>query len=119
MKKMMYRAYDKTNKMEVSFSHESDAKNAVKDGWIDGYEAFEYVEPPGPTPEELLATEIRAERDAKLMQLDIAINRAEDNGDFELSGKLRKDRQALRDVPQQEGFPEQVQWPDSQALAAL
>ena len=45
MSKIMYRAFDKKNKVQIEFSHESDAINALNDGWIDGYEPFEKIEP--------------------------------------------------------------------------
>lgn len=64
---------------------------------------------PAPGLEEQ-AQAIRAERDVRLRKADYAINMAEDAGlDTEA---LRAYRQALRDVPQQPGFPDSVVWPE-------
>lgn len=56
-----------------------------------------------------LATAVRAHRDLLLRQADIEIFKAEDLGTDTLS--LRQYRNALRDIPQQSGFPESVEWP--------
>ena len=67
-----------------------------------------YVPPPPPTEEELAAS-IRAERDALLVQTDwtqlpdVPEPTREAWADY---------RQALRDIPQQEGFPHTVNWPE-------
>ncbi|MDH2435578.1 tail fiber assembly protein [Pokkaliibacter sp. MBI-7] len=61
-----------------------------------------------------LADQLRAKRNHLLQQADNLINKAIDNGDDPQA--LRAYRQALRDVPEQEGFPEEVGWP---ALPAL
>lgn len=64
-----------------------------------------------PIPEETdtEAYSIREDRDARLVEADILIFKAEDLGvDTTI---YRAYRQALRDVPEQEGFPEQVSWP--------
>ena len=67
-----------------------------------------YVPPPPPTDEELAAA-IRAERDALLVQTDwtqlpdVPESTREAWADY---------RQALRDIPQQEGFPRTVNWPE-------
>lgn len=53
---------------------------------------------------------IRAERDVRLKKADYAINIAEDAG-LDTSA-LRQYRQALRDIPQQAGFPDDVVWPE-------
>ena len=55
-----FKAFDKTNNCEINFSHEGDAKKAQKDGWIDGYEEYEYVEP------ELAPEQIKAVKAAKI-----------------------------------------------------
>lgn len=62
-----------------------------------------------PKTEEEKAALIRAERNARIAEADIAINKAEDAGQD--TDVLREYRQALRDVPQQAGFPETVSWP--------
>ena len=61
--------------------------------------------------ESALAAEIRAERNRLLDKADIAVNLAADNGDSEAESKARIWRQALRDIPEQSGFPYEVVWP--------
>jgi hypothetical protein len=59
-----------------------------------------------------LATEAnRMERDARLVKADCLVNRAADQGNAEAEAKARAYRQALRDVPQQAGFPLAIEWP--------
>jgi len=65
------------------------------------------LDPPGPTDEEL-AVQVRAERDKLL-----------DEGDWTQVADAPVDqaawatyRQALRDVPEQVGFPNDVTWPE-------
>lgn len=64
------------------------------------------LDPPGPTDEEL-AVQVRAERDKLLTEsdwtqvADAPVDQA----------AWATYRQALRDVPEQEGFPENVVWP--------
>ena len=70
---------------------------------------------PVPTAEQL-AAQIRAERDAKIEVVRWRIERAKDEALLELPlteplEPLLVYVQALRDVPLQEGFPENVQWP--------
>jgi hypothetical protein len=48
-------------------------------------------------------------RDKLLRDADIAINKLEDIGSD--ASLIRKHRQNLRDVPQQEGFPNNIDWP--------
>lgn len=57
------------------------------------------------------AATVRVRRNLLLDAADIAINIAEDNG--QPSAELRQYRQALRDVPQQAGFPDSVVWPEA------
>ncbi|MCM1516223.1 MAG: phage tail assembly chaperone [Paraprevotella sp.] len=63
-----------------------------------------------PKTEEEIAQEARMGRDMLLHQADILIYKAEDAG--EDTTALREYRQVLRDVPEQEGFPENIVWPD-------
>lgn len=51
----------------------------------------------------------RAERNRLLADADILINKAFDSG-ADLTA-LKEYRQALRDVPQQAGFPDNIDWP--------
>lgn len=55
------------------------------------------------------AAAMRAERNRRIALLDIEINKLEDTG-LDAS-PLRAKRQALRDVPEQEGFPHSIDWP--------
>jgi hypothetical protein len=57
------------------------------------------------------ANKVRTERDYLISQADILINKAEDNEQD--ASALRQYRQALRDVPQQEGFPFDVVFPEN------
>jgi hypothetical protein len=81
---------------------------------------------PEPTPEQLQAMwrrfkpEVQAQikgihlrwtRNELLLEADARVYKAEDSGDQEALGKARRYRQALRDVPQQPGFPDKVNWP--------
>jgi hypothetical protein len=70
-----------------------------------------YLPPPAPTPEEL-AAEVRAERNRLLAESDwtqMPDARAA-MGEVK-AAEWDTYRQALRDVPEQEGFPENVVWP--------
>lgn len=68
---------------------------------------------PEPTPEEIKerkAAEVRAQRDYLLNKTDYLVS-----GDYPISAedlaKVKAYRQALRDIPEQAGFPESVEWP--------
>ena len=67
-----------------------------------------YVPPPPPTDEELAAA-IRAERDALLAATDWT--QLPDVPE-ETRALWADYRQALRDVPQQDGFPHDINWPE-------
>jgi hypothetical protein len=54
---------------------------------------------------------LRRERNGRLFAADIMVYKAKDSGDAEKEKAARAYRQALRDVPQQAGFPEEVEWP--------
>lgn len=65
---------------------------------------------------EQIAAQIRAERDAKIEAVRWRIERAKDEAALgvpltEPLEPLLQYTQALRDVPQQAGFPENVEWP--------
>lgn len=69
---------------------------------------------PQPTPEELRKKkedEVRAKRDSLISKTDYLLA-----PDYPISAKdlekVKVYRQALRDVPSQEGFPDNVVWPD-------
>ena len=106
--------YFKDNQNNV-FAY-SDIQNP-KDGLakITEQEALALTNPP-PTTEQL-AAQVRAERDAKIEVVRWRIERAKDEKDLgipltEPLEPLLRYVQALRDVPQQAGFPEKVEWPE-------
>lgn len=70
---------------------------------------------PTPTTEQT-AAQVRAERDAKIEDVRWRIERHKDelelgNEPLDTLEPLLRYVQALRDVPQQAGFPEIVEWP--------
>lgn len=66
---------------------------------------------PEPT-EEQLAGQVRAERDSKLSATDLpALRFLESDGTVPAEWKIY--RQALRDVPEQPGFPHDIDWPEA------
>lgn len=76
---------------------------------------------PEPTPEELKerkAAEVRAKRDYLLNQTDFYVS-----GDYPISAedlaKVKAYRQALRDIPEQDGFPESVEWPTEPKVTVI
>ena len=70
---------------------------------------YKIVEIPEPTTEEV-AAQVRAQRDSMIAQTDYLMM-----SDYPISEEnktlLETYRQALRDIPEQEGFPSNVQWP--------
>lgn len=67
----------------------------------------------GPSESELLEQEMRAQRDNLLSELDTIISNPLRWAGFtpEEQQALADYRQALLDVPQQEGFPDEIDWP--------
>lgn len=61
--------------------------------------------------DEILATQIRAQRDSLLNQTDYLMM-----SDYPIESdrlaKVKIYRQALRDIPEQSGFPRSITWPD-------
>lgn len=77
-------------------------------GWV--YDGSRFTAPPPDLVAE--ATIVRAERDAKLVASDVYVlpdRWAAMTSDQQQAWSAY--RQALRDVPQQAGFPRNVQWP--------
>jgi hypothetical protein len=72
---------------------------------------FQIKETPAPTQEEL-AERARRQRDALLAKTDYLLA-----SDYPISEERLEEikvyRQALRDVPAQEGFPETIVWPET------
>ena len=78
---------------------------------------YEVVAVPEPSNEEL-ANRVRSKRDALLEETDYLLA-----SDYPISPEDLEDvkayRQALRDIPEQSGFPKNVQWPvEPQFLSA-
>lgn len=71
---------------------------------------FQIVKAPEPTDEEL-STQARTERDRKIAKTDYYMMPDYPSNPQNLE-ELKIYRQALRDVPKQEGFPRDVRWPD-------
>lgn len=84
---------------------------------VDKGDYYEVVPIPEPTEEEL-ARFVRGSRDAKLSATDYLLT-----SDYPISEENLEEvkvyRQALRDIPEQSGFPKNVQWPvEPQFLSA-
>lgn len=71
---------------------------------------FQIVKAPEPTDEEL-STQARTERDRKIAKTDYYLMPDYPSNPQNLE-ELKVYRQALRDLPKQEGFPRDVRWPD-------
>lgn len=74
-------------------------------------EAWEAWKAEQPDPSEQLAVEVRAQRDALLSACDWT-QMPDSPLSEEEKAAYQTYRQALRDVPQQEGFPETISWPE-------
>lgn len=59
----------------------------------------------------LATIDARRERDARLLDADRMVEQAIDTGNSGKEKAARQYRQALRDVPQQSGFPDHIDWP--------
>ena len=95
------------------------SETALADNWIASdvacigwdYDGTDFIAPPAPTPEEL-AAEVRIQRNRLLASSDwTQLADARDALGETKAAEWDAYRQALRDVPQQEGFPENVVWP--------
>lgn len=73
-------------------------------------DGFRIVKDSEPTTEEL-ATKVRAERNMKINETDYYTMSDYPSNPQNLE-ELKVYRQALRDIPKQEGFPRDVRWPD-------
>ena len=76
----------------------------------DGVRRFQIVKVPEPTDEEI-AEQVRLERDRRIAATDYLAMPDYPSNPQNLE-ELKVYRQALRDVPKQEGFPRDVRWPD-------
>lgn len=76
------------------------------------YDGRYFVAGHAPTmPQEEVVTQIRAERDRRLAETDWYMMPDYPSNPQNLE-ELKVYRQALRDIPKQEGFPRDVRWPD-------
>lgn len=76
----------------------------------DGVRRFQIVAVPAPTLDEL-ESRVRAKRNMKIAETDYYMMADYPSNPQNLE-ELKVYRQALRDVPKQEGFPRDVRWPD-------
>lgn len=76
----------------------------------DGVRRFQIVKVPEPTDEEI-AEQVRLERDRRIAATDYMAMPDYPSNPKNLE-ELKVYRQALRDVPEQKGFPRDVRWPD-------
>lgn len=88
-------------------------KQELVDGW------WELTKIPEPTEEEVqaqIARDARSKRDYLISQTDYLLQ-----PDYPISAEQLEEvkyyRQALRDVPEQDGFPETVDWPEPPTVA--
>jgi hypothetical protein len=59
----------------------------------------------------LVARDVRSQRNAALQQADVIVNKAHDSNDPQALAKAVTYRKALRDLPDQPGFPHTHTWP--------
>ena len=110
----MIRFFKDKNTNEVyAYNQEQIAGGWVKEGLVamTDEEVSAHLAPKPPTAEQT-----RAERDAKIESVRWRIERAKDEAALgtplsEPLEPLLQYVQALRDVPQQAGFPESIEWP--------
>ena len=81
-------------------------RKAIKNGDLD---VADYVEPT--VDVEVLATKIRIQRNDLLKQTDYLMMSDYPISDDRLA-KVKIYRQALRDIPEQSGFPRTITWPE-------
>ena len=70
-----------------------------------GWNGAEFTEPV-PLSDEVIAEVIRSDRDMLLTRTDWQAL-----SDVTMSSEMRTYRQALRDIPEQDGFPNTITWP--------
>lgn len=91
----------------------------VKQDLVDSW--WELTKIPEPTAEEIqaqIARDARSKRDCLISQTDYLLQ-----PDYPISAEQLEEvkayRQALRDVPEQDGFPETIVWPEMPTVTAL
>lgn len=68
--------------------------------------------------DEEVAASVRRERDAKLRSTDVYLLPDFPGMTADALEQIKAYRQALRDVPEQTGFPRQIEWPEMPASVA-
>lgn len=106
--------YFKDDKNEIYFYEENSA--FLQEGLIPITED-ELREIQAAKAAERAPEEIRMQRDALLEETDLIIIRCAEAGE-PVPEAWKAYRQALRDVPEQAGFPEAVTWPEKPAALA-
>ena len=80
-----------------------------------GVEYTETAEPVHTPTEDEIAASVREQRDRLIAETDFLLMPDYPIGPDDLSA-IKAYRQALRDIPQQEGFPIDVKWPESPSV---
>lgn len=75
----------------------------------------EQYNPEDELTDEQLASRVRSQRDSKLFRTDFYVQ-PDYPSDPEGLEAVKAYRQALRDIPEQSGFPRNVQWPEMPAV---
>jgi|DEB0MinimDraft_6_1074348.scaffolds.fasta_scaffold70440_2 hypothetical protein len=94
----------------------AESESALTASWVqsdsarigDSFDGSVFGAPTPPLSE--LAADAREARDALLRQTDWVALKALESG-VAVASDMASYRQALRDVPQQEGFPNSINWP--------
>ena len=81
---------------------------------VDDVQRFQIVANPEPTDDEI-ADQVRHKRDRLIAETDYLLCADYPVNEEDLKA-VKAYRQALRDVPQQEGFPTVVEWPQLPAI---
>lgn len=106
---------DSSNNIEIPFTYKVNGTDTAPISiWLNTQWKSGLIHPDeydGPSKGELLAAQIRSKRSCLLNSTDKYMTL-----DFPMSEEdraaVRQYRQALRDIPSQEGFPNEVVWPE-------
>ncbi len=106
---MKYYKHPETGEV-YAYDNDQVEQGWVKEGLVEmtQEEVESHLNPPPEPPTE---GDIRAKRERLLQETDWTLLRALETGDS-VPTEWSVYRQALRDVPQQPGFPEDVEWPE-------
>ena len=99
---------------DVKPEYDRDTEACTATGWEINEEGTAYVRQYEITAldEDIVAETMRTKRDALLAESDIYVLADYPHEDGELAAWVTY-RQALRDVTEQEGFPYEIEWPES------